>query len=129
MRNNPIPENKALMLSGFLVFAVFVVLSFAEYRIETETDPSRFHLSFPKAEGASLETELCQEGPRRDFSVSAFIESTDEPYFETNTAVRSHDCVIIPVPTPETSPNERPARIRVRATDPDGRVLEIFRML
>lgn len=129
MKNNALSETYVITIAGLLVLATFLVLGFTEYRIETATDPSRFHLSFPEAKGSSLETELCQEGPARDFSISAFIESADAPYFETDIAVESRGCVMIPIPIPEILPDEQLHRVRVRAEDTDGRALEIFRML
>ncbi len=129
MKNKTIPEFRGLTVTWLLVLAAFVVLGFAEYRIRNASDPTRFRIDFPYPEETSLSTELCQEGPAREFVVSAFVEAAKEPYFEVAIPVGTNVCMTVDTPMPEKLPDERPARIRVRAEDPDGRTLEIFRML
>jgi len=129
MKTTSLPESRTLAIAGLLVLAVFVALMGVEWRITRMTDPERFHLFFPDPEDAPLGTELCQDGPARDFSVSAFVESAQEPYFWTTVPIAVHGCATVTVPSPEPLPEERPARIRIRATDGDGRTLEIFKML
>jgi len=118
-----------LAVSGLLVLAVFVALLTAERLIVSATDPGRLRLSFPAAEGTSLAAELCQDGSARDFAVSASAEPSREPYFETTARIDAHACATVDIPMPARLPDERPARIRIRAEDTDGRILEIFRML